>query len=139
MNIVKTSLNNCVIIEPKVFADERGFFRDICRSRYADLQRLCCQLFKITIRAPQKCVAWITFSKNEAAGNRRVVSGEVYDVMLISERTQVLLDAGSVILSEDNKKHQGFHQDLLIVVLSDVADFEYSQYYDPSDEGSILW
>ena len=26
MNIVKTSLNNCVIIEPKVFADERGFF-----------------------------------------------------------------------------------------------------------------
>ena len=26
MNVIKTKLKDCVIIEPKVFGDERGFF-----------------------------------------------------------------------------------------------------------------
>ena len=41
MNIVKTSLNNCVIIEPKVFGDERGFFLETFhRSRYSELKKI---------------------------------------------------------------------------------------------------
>lgn len=38
MNIVQTSLQDFVIIEPKVFGDERGFFFETFHtSRYADL------------------------------------------------------------------------------------------------------
>ncbi|HIF36728.1 MAG TPA: dTDP-4-keto-6-deoxy-D-glucose epimerase, partial [Candidatus Thioglobus sp.] len=37
MNIVKTRLNDCVIIEPKVFGDHRGFFLETFQAeRYAE-------------------------------------------------------------------------------------------------------
>ena len=36
MNVVKTKLHDCVIIEPKVFGDERGFFLETFQAeRYA--------------------------------------------------------------------------------------------------------
>ena len=38
MNVIKTKLKDCVIIEPKVFGDERGFFLETFQAdRYADL------------------------------------------------------------------------------------------------------
>ena len=65
-------------------------------------------------------------------------------LLLISERAQVLLDAGRVlsclrITINNSWVPPGFAHGF--VVLSDVADFEYkcTDYYDPSDEGSILW
>ena len=54
-----------------------------------------------------------------------------------------MVNGESVILSENNKKQfwvpPGFAHGFM--VLSDIADFEYkcTDYYDPSDEGSILW
>ena len=53
------------------------------------------------------------------------------------------IETQNMIHSEENKKQlwvpPGFAHGL--VVLSDTADFEYkcTDYYDPSDEGSILW
>jgi len=38
MNVIKTKLKDCVIIEPKVFGDERGFFLETFQAeRYAEL------------------------------------------------------------------------------------------------------
>ena len=38
MKIVQTSLQDCLIIEPRVFGDKRGFFLETFHtSRYADL------------------------------------------------------------------------------------------------------
>ena len=37
MKVVKTKLKDCVVIEPKVFGDERGFFLETFQlSRYAE-------------------------------------------------------------------------------------------------------
>ena len=74
----------------------------------------------------------------------RVVRGEVYDVAVdIRPDSQTFGEWEAVILSDKNKKQfwipPGFAHGFL--VLSDIADFEYkcTDYYDPSDEGSILW
>ena len=74
----------------------------------------------------------------------RVVRGEVYDVAVdIREGSATFGEWEGVTLSEDNKKQfwvpPGFAHGF--VVLSDTADFEYkcTDYYDPSDEGCILW
>ena len=38
MNVIKTKLKDCVIIEPKVFGDERGFFLETFQAeRYAEI------------------------------------------------------------------------------------------------------
>ena len=41
MNIIKTSLSGCVIIEPDVYGDDRGFFLETFQQkRYADLAQI---------------------------------------------------------------------------------------------------
>jgi dTDP-4-dehydrorhamnose 3,5-epimerase len=74
----------------------------------------------------------------------RVVRGEVYDVAVdIRQGSPSFGQWEGVILSEENKRQfwvpPGFAHGF--VVLSETADFVYkcTDYYDPSDEGSILW
>ena len=73
-----------------------------------------------------------------------MVSGEVYDVAVdIRNGSSTFGKWEGIILSEENKKQfwipPGFAHGF--VVLSNIADFEYkcTDYYDPSDEGSLLW
>ena len=147
MNIVKTSLNDCVIIEPKVFGDERGFFLETFhRSRYANLAKIVLPFVQDNhSRSSKNVLRGLHFQKNKPQGKLvRVVTGEVYDVAVdIRKNSSTFGCWEGVILSGDNRKQfwipPGFAHGF--VVLSDVADFEYkcTDYYDPSDEGSILW
>ena len=74
----------------------------------------------------------------------RVVRGEAFDVAVdIRHNSLTFGKWEAVILSEKNKTQfwipPGFAHGFL--VLSESADLEYkcTDYYDPSDEGSILW
>ena len=147
MNIVKTCLNDCVIIEPKVFGDKRGFFLETFHtSRYANLVGISLPFVQDNhSRSSKGVLRGLHFQKTKPQGKLvRVVRGEVYDVAVdIRKDSSTFGHWESVILSEENKKQfwvpPGFAHGF--VVLSDIADFEYkcTDYYDPSDEGSILW
>ena len=96
-------------------------------------------------RSARGVLRGLHFQKTKPQGKLvRVVRGEVYDVAVdIRKGSATFGEWEGVILSEDNKKQfwvpPGFAHGF--VVLSDTADFEYkcTDYYDPSDEGSILW
>ena len=147
MNVVKTSLNDCVIIEPKVFGDGRGFFLEAFHtSRYADLAGISLPFVQDNhSRSSKGVLRGLHFQKTKPQGKLvRVVRGEVYDVAVdIRIESSTFGNWEGVILSEENKKQfwvpPGFAHGF--VVLSDFADFEYkcTDYYDPSDEGSVLW
>ena len=147
MNVVKTKLDDCVIIEPKVFGDERGFFLETFQSeRYAELAGITLPFVQDNHSRSSKAVLrGLHYQKTKPQGKLvRVVRGEVYDVALdIREGSATFGEWEGVVLSEDNKKQfwvpPGFAHGFL--VLSDMADFEYkcTDYYDPSDEGSVLW
>jgi dTDP-4-dehydrorhamnose 3,5-epimerase len=73
-----------------------------------------------------------------------VFSGSVFDVAVdIRRDSSTFGHWDGIVLSEDNKKQfwvpPGFAHGF--VVLSETADFHYkcTDYYDPSDEGSLLW
>ena len=147
MNIVRTRLNDCVIIAPKVFGDERGFFLETFHtSRYAELAGISLPFVQDNhSRSSKGVLRGLHFQKIKPQGKLvRVVRGKVYDVAVdIRKDSSTFGHWEGVILSEENKKQfwvpPGFAHGF--VVLSDVADFEYkcTDYYDPSDEGSILW
>ena len=147
MNIVQTSLQDCVIIEPKVFRDERGFFLETFHtSRYADLAGISLPFVQDNYsRSSKGVLRGLHFQKTKLQGKLvSVVRGEVYDVAVdIRKGSSTFGQWVGVILSEENKKQlwvpPGFAHGF--VVLSEIADFEYkcTDYYDPSDEGSILW
>lgn len=147
MNVIKTKLKDCVIIEPKVFGDQRGFFLETFqKNRYADLAGITMPFVQDNhSRSSKGVLRGLHFQKTKPQGKLvRVVQGEVYDVAVdIRQGSTTYGQWEAVILSEENKTQlwvpPGFAHGFL--VLSETADFEYkcTDYYDPSDEGSILW
>lgn len=147
MKVVNTKLEGCVIIEPNVFGDERGFFLETFQeARYSDLAGINIPFVQDNHSRSSKFVLrGLHFQKTKPQGKLvRVVRGEVYDVALdIRKESATFGHWEAVILSDKNKKQfwipPGFAHGFL--VLSDSADFEYkcTNYYDPSDEGTILW
>ena len=147
MNISHSKLKGCVIIEPRVFGDDRGFFLETFQAvRYEQEAGIDLPFVQDNhSRSARDVLRGLHFQKTKPQGKLvRVVRGEVYDVAVdIRKGSATFGEWEGVILSEDNKKQfwvpPGFAHGF--VVLSDTADFEYkcTDYYDPSDEGSILW
>jgi dTDP-4-dehydrorhamnose 3,5-epimerase len=147
MKISHSKLKGCVIIEPRIFGDERGFFLETFQAvRYEQEAGIGLPFVQDNhSRSARGVLRGLHFQKTKPQGKLvRVVRGEVYDVAVdIRKGSATFGEWEGVILSEDNKKQfwvpPGFAHGF--VVLSDTADFEYkcTDYYDPSDEGSILW
>jgi dTDP-4-dehydrorhamnose 3,5-epimerase len=147
MNVIQTKLKDCVIIEPKVFGDHRGFFLETFQAdRYRELAGISLPFVQDNhSRSAKGVLRGLHFQKTKPQGKLvRVVSGEVYDVAVdIRQDSPSFGQWEGVILSEENKRQfwvpPGFAHGF--VVLSDTADFEYkcTDYYDPSDEGCLIW
>ena len=147
MKVTETKLKDCVIIEPKVFSDERGFFLETFQAeRYAAQAGITLPFVQDNhSRSSRGVLRGLHFQINKPQGKLvRVVKGKVYDVAVdIREGSTTFGQWEAVILSEENKTQfwvpPGFAHGF--VVLSETADFEYkcTDYYDTSDEGSIFW
>ena len=147
MKVIETSICGCVIIEPTVFGDERGFFLETFHAaRYADSAGINLPFVQDNhSRSSKRVLRGLHFQKTKPQGKLvRVVRGEVYDVAVdIRANSKTFGKWEAVILSEHNKLQfwvpPGFAHGF--VVLSDIADFEYkcTDFYDSTDEGSILW
>jgi dTDP-4-dehydrorhamnose 3,5-epimerase len=147
MKISHSKLEGCVIIEPSVFGDERGFFLETFQAvRYEQEAGIDLPFVQDNhSRSARGVLRGLHFQKTKPQGKLvRVVRGEVYDVAVdIRKGSATFGEWEGVTLSEDNKKQfwvpPGFAHGF--EVLSDTADFEYkcTDYYDPSDEGCILW
>ena len=147
MNVIKTNIEDVVIIEPKVFGDERGFFLETFQAeRYKTLAGIELPFVQDNhSRSSKEVLRGLHFQKSKPQGKLvRVVRGEVFDVAVdIRKDSPTFGQWAGVLLSEENKRQFWVPPGLAhgFVVLSDVADFEYkcTDYYDPSDEGCLIW
>ena len=147
MNVIETALPGAVIIEPKVFGDERGFFLETFQEeRYRAEAGIELPFVQDNhSRSTQGVLRGLHFQKNKPQGKLvRVVTGEVFDVAVdINPDSATYGQYAGTTLSATNKRQfwvpPGYAHGFL--VLSETADFEYkcTDYYDPSDEGCLLW
>jgi dTDP-4-dehydrorhamnose 3,5-epimerase len=147
MKVHKTSLDGCIVIEPDIYGDDRGFFLETFQlKRYLSEAGIKDQFVQDNYsRSSRGVLRGLHFQHLKPQGKLvRVVKGEVYDVAVdIRKDSPSFGNWASIILSEDNKKQfwipPGFAHGF--VVLSDIADFEYkcTDYYDPDDERTLLW
>ena len=147
MKIVKTQLNDCVIIEPKVFGDSRGFFLETFQAeRYAEIANITQPFVQDNhSRSGKGVLRGLHFQiKNPQGKLVRVVRGEVFDVAVdLRPDSSTFGQWEGVLLSEENKRQfwvpPGFAHGF--VVTSDTADFEYkcTDFYKKDDEDTIHW
>jgi len=147
MKVIETKLIDCMIIEPKVFYDERGFFLETFqRERYSELLGINLPFMQDNqSRSSKGVLRGLHFQKTKPQGKLvSVARGEVYDVAVdIRKGSSTFGQWEGIIISEKNKRQfwipPGFAHGFQ--VLSEIADLQYkcTDYYDPLDEGSILW
>lgn len=147
MQVIETKLPGVLIIEPKVFGDHRGFFKETFNvTRYETLMGIELSFVQDNHSRSQKNVLrGLHFQRNKPQGKLvSVVRGRVFDVAAdINPKSKTYGQYVGVELSEDN------HRQLWIppgyahgfCVLTDQADFVYkcTDFYDPSDEGGVAW
>ena len=147
MKVVETSIPDVLIIEPKVFGDERGFFyesfnaaafeaatglkRQFVQDNHSKSQRGVLRGLHYQIQQPQGKLV-------------RVVAGEVFDVAVDLRKSSPSFGRWfGTHLSAQNQRQlwipEGFAHGF--VVLSESAEFLYktTDYYAPEHERSLLW
>ena len=147
MKITRTKINGCLVIEPKVFGDERGFFLETFQAgRYREKAGIDLPFVQDNhSRSTKGVLRGLHFQKTKPQGKLvRVVRGEVFDVAVdIRKGSPTFGQWEGVWLSEENKKQFWLPPGLAhgFVVTSETADFEYkcTDYYDPTDEGCLIW
>lgn len=146
MNIVETGLEGCVIIEPKIFGDERGFFLETYQEeRYRKHGVPYHFVQDNRSRSVKNVLRGLHFQKTKPQGKLvSVTAGQVYDVAVdIRLHSKTFGKYVGVILTAEKNNQlfvpPGFAHGFC--VLSDVADFAYkcTDYYDPADEAGIIW
>ena len=147
MKVSETALPGVLIIEPKVFGDERGFFYESFNAKvFEDATGLKTQFVQDNHSRSQKGVLrGLHYQLQNTQGKLvRVTVGEVLDVAVDIRRSSPNFGQWEAVhLSADNHRQlwvpEGFAHGF--VVLSDFAEFLYktTDYYTPSAERSIRW
>ena len=148
MKVIKTKLDKCIIIEPKVFGDERGFFLEAFQAeRYAIEAGITLPFVQDNhSRSSKGVLRGLHFQKGEFAQAKlvRVTQGTVLDVAVdLREDSSTFLQHVAVELSAENKKQlfvpRGFAHGY--VVLSETAVFNYKcdNLYNKDSEGGVIY
>jgi dTDP-4-dehydrorhamnose 3,5-epimerase len=147
MQIVETSLPGVVILEPKVFGDERGFFFESFNARrFAELTGVTKTFVQDNhSRSVRGVLRGLHYQIRQPQGKLvRVIAGEVFDVAVDVRRSSPNFGKWAGIhLSAENKRHvwipEGFAHGF--VVLSETAEFLYktTDYWAPAHERCVRW
>lgn len=146
MNVIRTAIPDVLIIEPKVFGDQRGFFFESYNRRGLEPHGIPGEFVQDNhSRSAKNVLRGLHYQIRQPQGKLvRVVAGEVFDVAVDIRRSSPTF--GKWVgerLSAENKRMMwvpaGFAHGFL--VLSEFAEFLYktTDYWAPEHERSVLW
>jgi dTDP-4-dehydrorhamnose 3,5-epimerase len=146
MNVTPTELPEVLLLEPKVYGDERGFFFESYNRRALAEAGLDAEFVQDNhSRSERSVLRGLHYQIEHAQGKLvRVIAGEVFDVAVDLRRGAPTFGRHvAVTLSAANRRMlwipPGFAHGFLVV--SDSAEFLYktTDYWHPQHERSLLW
>jgi dTDP-4-dehydrorhamnose 3,5-epimerase len=146
MNVVRTPLPGVLLIEPRVFVDDRGFFLELYRqSRYAEAGLDVTFVQDNFSRSSRGVLRGLHYQIEHPQGKLvTVITGEVYDVVVDIRRGSPTFGQwfGCVLTAADHRQlfiPAGFAHGFC--TLSEGADVFYkcTDVYCPEDEAGLLW
>ena len=147
MKVVPTSLPEVLLIEPKVFGDDRGFFFESFNERAftETVGRPVTFVQDNHSRSAKHVLRGLHYQVEQTQGKLvRVARGSVYDIAVDLRRSSPRFGQWvAVELSEENHRQlwipEGFGHGFMVT--SDSADFLYktTDYWAPQHERCIAW
>ncbi len=146
MKFIPTAIDDVVIIEPKVFGDDRGFFMESWSQKtFADAGLNCNFIQDNHSKSKQGILRGLHYQTENTQGKLvRVTQGEVFDVAVDLRQSSATFGKWvGVLLSETNHRMlwvpEGFAHGFYVT--SESAEFLYkcTDTYNPKAEVSLKW
>lgn len=147
MKAVETSLPGVLILEPRIFGDDRGYFYESFNARtFAELTGVQTQFVQDNhSKSTKNVLRGLHYQIRQSQGKLvRATAGEVLDVVVdLRQSSPTFGQSTTVTLSAENKRQlwipAGFAHGFL--VLSESAEFLYktTDYWAPEHERCLLW
>ena len=147
MNVIKTDIPDVMILEPKVFGDERGFFMESFNAEaFAKATGVTTPFVQDNhSRSAKGVLRGLHYQLQQAQGKLlRVVRGTIFDVAVDIRKSSPTFGkwVGAELTADNNRQlwvPPGFAHGF--VVLSESADVLYktTDYYAPASERCISW
>jgi len=147
MKAIATTLPDVLVLEPKVFGDERGFFYESFNKKaFAAATKVDAEFVQDNhSRSVKNVLRGLHYQIEHAQAKLiRVIAGEVFDVALdVRKSSPNFGKFTTVSLSAENRRMvfvpAGFAHGFLVV--SETAEFLYktTDYWHPEHERSIMW
>ncbi|MBF2067315.1 MAG: dTDP-4-dehydrorhamnose 3,5-epimerase [Calothrix sp. C42_A2020_038] len=147
MKVIETEIPDVLVIEPRVFEDERGFFLESFNERAFQEKATTDVRFVQDnhSRSAKNVLRGLHYQIQQPQGKLvRVVVGEIFDVAVDIRRSSKYFGQWVGVRLSAQNKHQiwvppGFAHGFLVV--SEYAEVLYktTDYYAPQYERSILW
>nr|WP_315233264.1 dTDP-4-dehydrorhamnose 3,5-epimerase [uncultured Albidiferax sp.] len=147
MKVTSCAIADVLLVEPRVFGDDRGFFYESFNQRaFKEATQLDFQFVQDNhSKSGRKVLRGLHYQVQRPQGKLvRVVAGEVFDVAVDIRRDSPTFGKWvGVFLSESNKKQLWVPPGLAhgFLVVSETAEFLYktTDYYAPEHERCIAW
>jgi len=146
MKVLETPLAGALIIEPRVFGDQRGFFLETwSRSRYAEAG-IDVDFVQDNLSSSRRGVLRGLHFQNPLAQGKLVyvLAGEVFDVAVDLRRGSPTFGGWhGVVLSGENKRQfwvpPGFAHGFCVTSETALFAYKCTELYAPQNERSIRW
>ncbi len=146
MNRIETAIPDVILLEPKVFGDDRGFFYESWNARtLAGLGINASFVQDNHSKSQQGVLRGLHYQVKQPQGKLvRVVAGEVYDVAVDLRRASPTFGKWvGFTLSAENKRiawiPPGFAHGFCVTSASAEFLYKATDYYSPEHERSLLW
>lgn len=147
MKVIKTNIEGVVVIEPRVFEDERGYFFESFSEREFCAEVCDCHFVQSNeAKSSYGVVRGLHFQLPPHAQSKlvRVAKGRVLDVAVdIRKSSPTFGKHVAVELSSDNHRQvfipHGFAHGYSVLSEEAVVEYKCDNYYAPESEGAIAW
>lgn len=147
MNVLKTHIEGVVIIEPRIFRDERGYFFESFSQR--DFQEKVCRTVFVQdneSKSTYGVLRGLHFQKPPHAQSKlvRVIKGAVLDVAVdIRRGSPTFGEHVAVELTEENHRQlfipRGFAHGFSVLTDEVIFQYKCDNFYAPQSEGALAW
>ncbi|MBX9187855.1 dTDP-4-dehydrorhamnose 3,5-epimerase [Bacteroides sp. K03] len=147
MNIIKTSIEGVIIIEPRLFKDERGYFFESFNQREFE-EKVCKTTFvqDNESKSGYGVIRGLHYQKPPFAQSKlvRVIKGAVLDVAVdIRKGSPTFGQHVAVELTEENHRQffipRGFAHGFSVLSEEVIFQYKCDEFYHPEAEGAIAW
>lgn len=147
MEVIKTEIEGLIIVRPKIYSDNRGYFTESFSQKEFE-QKVCNTVF---VQDNESCSKYgvlrgLHFQKPPFAQAKlvRVVKGSILDIAVdIRKDSPTYGKHVAVELSHENKLQifipQGFAHGFIVLSNEAICQYKCDNYYSPAHSEGVKW